>query len=189
MAGDREHRHTMTEFRADRRRILAAGLALPALTIPTLAFSSTGGSRRLAFYHTHTGEALDVVYREGDDYLPDAVGSLNRFLRDFRSGESYPIDPALFDQLHDIQQALGKFGRYEIISAYRSPKTNAMLAGKSGGVAKRSLHMQGRALDVRLTDVATNDLRAAALELQRGGVGYYPKSKFIHIDTGRVRRW
>lgn len=165
------------------------GLALPTVTIPTIGYGYSGGSRRLNFYHTHTGESLDIVYREGADYLPGALGSINRFLRDFRTGESHPIDPNLIDQLHDIQLALGNSGRFEIISGYRSPKTNNMLASKSSGVAKRSLHMQGRALDIRITDVPTANLRAAALELQRGGVGYYPKSKFIHVDTGRVRRW
>lgn len=179
----------MTEFRANRRQILTAGLALPALSIPTLGYSASGASRRLAFYHTHTGAALDVVYREGNEYLPDALENIDSFLRDFRTGERHPIDPTLLDQLHDIQRALGKTGRFEIISGYRSPKTNNMLRGKSNSVAKRSLHMQGRALDIRLTDVSTADLRAAALELKSGGVGYYPKSKFIHIDTGRVRRW
>ena len=179
----------MNDFRTNRRQILTAGLALPALSIPTLGYSASGVSRHLAFYHTHTGEALEVVYREGNDYLPNALESIDGFLRDFRTGEAYPIDPTLLDQLHDIQQALGTRSRYEIISGYRSPKTNNMLRGKSNAVAKRSLHMQGRALDVRLTDVPTDKLRAAALELKSGGVGYYPKSKFVHIDTGRVRRW
>ena len=179
----------MQDFRANRRQIVIAGLALPALSIPTLGYSASGASRRLAFYHTHTGKTLDIVYREGNDYLPDALDNIDSFLRDFRTGEVHPIDPLLLDQLHDIQQSLGEPGRYEIISAYRSPKTNNMLRGKSNGVAKRSLHMQGRALDIRLTDVPTGKLRAAALELQGGGVGYYPKSAFIHIDTGRVRRW
>ncbi|MGI9344402.1 MAG: YcbK family protein [Gammaproteobacteria bacterium] len=178
----------MTDYRATRRTILTTGLALPALTIPAIGYTASS-SRRLAFYHTHTGESLDVVYREGADYLPDALGNINRFLRDFRTGEAYPIDPELLDQLHDIQNLIGRAGQYEIISGYRSPKTNNMLRGKSNSVAKRSLHMQGRALDIRITDVPTADLRAAALELQSGGVGYYPKSKFIHVDTGRVRRW
>lgn len=178
----------MKKSRVNRRSILTAGLALPALTIPTIGYTAST-SRRLTFFHTHTGESLDVVYREGMDYLPRALGNINRFLRDFRTGESHPIDPELLDQLHDMQNALGRIGRYEIISGYRSPKTNDMLRGKSNSVAKRSLHMQGRALDIRLSDVSTADLRAAALELQRGGVGYYPKSKFIHVDTGRVRRW
>jgi len=178
----------MTDYRATRRKILTTGLALPALTIPTIGYSASS-SRRLTFYHTHTGEALDVVYREGTDYLPVALGNINRFLRDFRTGEAHPIDPELLDQLHDIQTLLGRAGQYEIISGYRSPKTNLMLRSKSNSVAKRSLHMQGRALDIRLTDVSTADLRGAALELQRGGVGYYPQSKFIHVDTGRVRRW
>ncbi|MFW2404486.1 MAG: YcbK family protein [Gammaproteobacteria bacterium] len=179
----------MTEFRANRRKILTAGLALPALSVPSLGYSASAASRRLAFYHTHTGKSLDIVYREGNDYLPNALESIDGFLGDFRTGESYPIDPTLLDQLHDIQRALGTRSRFEIISGYRSPKTNNMLRGKSNGVAKRSLHMQGRALDIRLTDVSTAKLRAAALELKGGGVGYYPKSKFIHIDTGRVRRW
>lgn len=179
----------MSEFRADRRRILTTGLALPALSIPTLGYCTAGSSRHLNFYHTHTGDTLEVVYREGSEYLPGALGSIDQFLRDFRTGESHPIDPALLDQLHDIQAALGRTSRIEIISGFRSPKTNAMLRGKSTGVAKRSLHMQGRALDIRLTDIATSDLRAAALELRGGGVGYYPKSKFVHIDTGRVRFW
>ena len=179
----------MKNIRANRREFLTAGLALPALSVPTLGFSSSGSSRQLAFYHTHTGETLDVVYREGDEYLPGALGSVDAFLRDFRTGEAYPIDPQLLDQLHDLRMALGTTSRVEIISAYRSPKTNNMLRGKSNGVAKRSLHMQGRALDIRLTGVPTQNLRAAALELQSGGVGYYPKSGFIHIDTGRVRRW
>ncbi len=179
----------MTEFRADRRRLLTAGLALPALSIPTLGYCAPGASRRLSFYHTHTGDTLDIVYREGNEYLPGALVSIDQFLRDFRTGESHPIDPALLDQLHDIQAALGRTSRVEIISGYRSPRTNDMLASQSKGVAKRSLHMQGRALDIRLTDVSTEHLRAAALELQSGGVGYYPKSKFVHIDTGRVRFW
>ncbi|MBT8442481.1 MAG: DUF882 domain-containing protein [Gammaproteobacteria bacterium] len=179
----------MNDFRTNRRQILTAGLALPALSIPTLGYSASGVSRRLAFYHTHTGEALEVVYREGNEYIPHALERIDGLLRDFRTGEAYPIDPTLLDQLHDIHRALGTRSRYEIISGYRSPKTNNMLRGKSNGVAKRSLHMQGRALDVRLTDVPTDKLRAAALELKSGGVGYYPKSKFVHLDTGGVRRW
>jgi len=179
----------MTDFRANRRKILTASLALPAMTIPGVAFCSSGTSRRLTFFHTHTGKTLNIVYREGDEFLPGALGNIDDFLRDFRTGESHPIDPRLLDQLHDIRAALRTKSRVEIISAYRSAQTNEMLRGQSNGVAKRSLHMQGRALDIRLTGVPTNDLRAAALDLQRGGVGYYPESKFIHIDTGRVRRW
>ena len=179
----------MTNIRANRRKILTAGLALPALSIPSLGYCSSGPARQLAFYHTHTGKTLDIVYREGAEFLPGALGSIDDFLRDFRTGEAHAIDPRLLDQLHDLRTALGSTSRIEIISAYRSPKTNNQLRSKSNGVAKRSLHMQGRALDIRLTDVPTRDLHSAALELQSGGVGYYPKSQFIHIDTGRVRRW
>lgn len=178
----------MDRFRVNRRTLVTAALALPALGLPGRGYCSPT-LRRLTFYHTHTGETLDVVYRERGGYLQAALASIDRFLRDFRTGESHPIDPALLDQLHDIRTVLGASGRIEIISGYRSPQTNEMLRGKSQGVARRSLHMEGRALDIRLTDVAIQDLHSAALELRRGGVGYYPESRFIHIDTGRVRRW
>jgi len=179
----------MTNSRVNRRKFLAAGLILPAFGIPRLGYCATRTSRQLSFYHTHTGDTLDVVYREGNDYLPDALVNIDYFLRDFRTGESHPIDPLLLDQLHDIRTALATTSRFEIISGYRSPKTNAMLRSRSGSVAKRSLHMQGRALDIRLTEVLTKNLQSAALELQSGGVGYYPTSNFVHIDTGRIRRW
>jgi len=179
----------MNNIHVNRRKFLTTSLTLPALTVPGVGFCSSGSSRQMTFYHTHTGKTLDIVYREGNEFLPGALGSIDHFLGDFRTGESHPIDPRLLDQLHDIRTALGTTSRVEIISAYRSPKTNNLLRSKSNGVAKRSLHMQGRALDIRVTGVPTQDLRAAALELQGGGVGYYPKSKFIHIDTGRVRRW
>lgn len=180
-----------------RRQLLrsAAGLA-PLVAWPGLLQAAVrrnegdlADPRRLAFYHTHTGETLDVVYRERGTYLPDALAEIHHLCRDFRTGAVHPIDPALLDLLHDIRESTGHTGRFEIISAYRSPVTNRMLASRSNGVADHSLHLQGQAMDVRLPGVRTADLRRVALNRAGGGVGYYPESDFVHIDTGRVRRW
>lgn len=176
------------------RRRLLQGFALlgAASLVPNLAqamASSSGVSRRLSFSHTHTGEKLSVVYKVGDHYVADGLAKLNRLLRDFRTGDVHPIDPKLFDQLWQVQTNLKSDAPFQIISGYRSSKTNAMLRGKSSGVAKKSLHMTGQAIDIRLADVKLSNLRAAAIELQQGGVGYYAKSNFVHLDTGRVRSW
>ena len=171
-----------------RRRFLrSAALLAPAIAWPAVAMAAAP-ARRIGFYHTHTGETLDVVYSEHDAYLPDALARIDHLCRDFRSGDAHAMDPALLDLLHDVQQATGRGGRFEIISAYRSPATNRMLAER-GGVADRSLHLTGQAMDVRLPGVRTVDLQRAALDRARGGVGYYPESDFVHLDTGRVRRW
>ena len=162
--------------------------ALPATALPGFALASAA-PRGLRFYHTHTGEKLDVVYHENGDYLPDALDQVNYLLRDFRSEDVFPIDPALLDFLHAAQDRLGSAGRFEIISAYRSPKTNEMLRKRGGGVARRSQHMKGKAIDVRLSNIQTADLRQASLDIAHGGVGYYPNSNFVHLDTGRVRFW
>ena len=145
--------------------------------------------RQLRFYHTHTGEKLDVVYQENGAYLQDALAEINHLLRDFRSNDVFPMDPALLDFLVAARSRVGSKGSFEIISAYRSPATNEMLRKLGGGVARKSQHLKGKAIDVRLTGVATADLRQASLDLARGGVGYYPKSDFVHLDTGRVRWW
>lgn len=172
-----------------RRRFLAlTALAAPVLAWPGL-LQAAAAPRRLAFHHTHTGETLDLEYSEAGRYIPDALLTINHLLRDFRSGEVHPIDPALLDVLHALRQQVGSQAPFEIISAFRSPATNAMLARSSGGVASQSLHLSGRAIDVRLPGVATADLRAAGMSLRAGGVGYYPDSDFIHVDTGRVRYW
>lgn len=172
-----------------RQFIQTLALAAPAMALPGMTFAMGQEPRRLRFYHTHTGEKLDVVYHEGGVYLPDAMAELNHVLRDHRSGDVIDMDMGLLDTLHAAQQRLGSTGTYEIISGYRSPKTNDMLRKKGHGVAKRSMHMQGKAIDVRLTDADTRDLRTVGIELARGGVGYYSKSDFVHLDTGRVRRW
>jgi uncharacterized protein YcbK (DUF882 family) len=178
----------LTDHGLARRRLVFAGTAAGALLLaPTLALADR--RRALSFYHTHTGERLRVTYAERNRPLPDALEEISHFLRDFRSGEAHPIDPQLLDILHQLQEATGGQGPYEIISAYRSPQTNEMLRSNGNGVAQRSLHMEGRAIDVRLRGVETRKLREAALRLQAGGVGYYQRSNFIHVDTGRVRFW
>jgi uncharacterized protein YcbK (DUF882 family) len=179
---------SLSERGRARRRLVVAGASAGALLLlPATAFASR--SRTLSFYHTHTGERLRITYAEGGRHIPEALEELSRFLRDFRSGEAHPIDPQLLDNLHELQRLTGGRGPYEIISAYRSPQTNEMLRNASSGVAQRSLHMEGRAMDVRLRGVETRKLREAALGLQAGGVGYYPRSDFVHVDTGHVRAW
>lgn len=145
--------------------------------------------KRLSFYHTHTGETLDVTFARGDKFVQSALQEVNDFLSDFRTGDVIEMDPELLNLIYDIRESLGSNGRYEVISAYRSPKTNDMLRSRGSGVAKNSQHLLGKAIDVRLEDVELPKLRDAALAQKRGGVGYYAKSNFVHIDTGRVRRW
>lgn len=171
------------------RRCFLWGLAaaVPAVwSAPARAASET---RVLRFAHLHTGERLQVEYFSNGEYQADALSEVNRLLRDFRTGDVAPIDPALLDILHRLSDSTGSRRPFEVISGYRSPKTNAALHAHSSGVASGSLHMQGRAIDIRLADVPLAGLRDAALGLQAGGVGYYPGSDFVHVDTGRLRAW
>jgi uncharacterized protein YcbK (DUF882 family) len=175
-----------------RRRFLGAAAALlaaPAIGRPGRATAAVPGMRTLGFEHTHTGEEIVVSYASGDSYIDRALASLSWFLRDFRNDAVHPIDPRLFDQLHALATITGTKTRFQVISGYRSPATNHALRARGGGVAERSLHLQGRAIDIRLADVPLADLRDAALSLRAGGVGYYPGSQFVHVDTGPVRRW
>jgi uncharacterized protein YcbK (DUF882 family) len=172
------------------KRRFFLGIALSTATTPLLAGWGRPQARCLRLHHLHTEKRLDIDYRTGNYYHRSALAQLNDFLKDFRTGEQSPIDPRLFDTLYDIQQTLDADGaRFEIVSAYRSPHTNAMLRRTSNGVAKRSLHMSGRALDIRLAETPTSQVCDAALQLARGGVGYYPRSDFLHLDTGQVRHW
>ena len=175
-----------------RRRFLkGCALALPAAAMmaPWQRAGAAASARSLSFHHTHTGEKLSVVYHDGVDYIPESLAEIDHLLRDFRTDDVHPIDPALFDILSAARSATGGRGTFEIISGYRSPATNSMLRNKSSGVAKKSMHLQGKAIDVRLRGVDTARLRKAAVSLGAGGVGYYAKSDFVHIDTGRVRTW
>ena len=167
--------------------VLAWLAMLPAgATVP----SAPAVEYRVRFFHTHTGERLDIVYRRGDQYLPEALAKLNYYLRDHRTGDVHAYDPKVFDLLHDLTAAVGRpHAEINVICGYRTPWSNAFLRTHTSGVAEHSLHMQAQAIDIRLPGVATARLRDAALALHRGGVGYYAKSDFIHVDVGRIRRW
>jgi uncharacterized protein YcbK (DUF882 family) len=184
-----------------RRKVLIGGLGglvglagvSPSARAMALATAGTRGAtleaHRLSFYHIHTAETLSVTYREHGALVPDALAAIQRLLRDFRTDEAHEIDVDLLDTLSLLHEAADRRGHFEIISGFRSSRTNAALRKVTTGVAEGSLHMSGRAIDVRSTGLATKDLRAAALALARGGVGYYPSSNFVHIDTGAFRTW
>jgi len=168
---------------------LSAGFALlTMLTLPVYTIADTG-RRLLSFYNTHTLERLTVIYKNGDQYNPEALKKINYILRDHRSDDIYPMDPKLMDFLYDLLTKVNNHGEVHIISGYRSPETNAKLRQKSKGVARGSMHLKGKALDFRLPGTDTAVLRDTARAMKRGGVGYYRKSDFIQIDTGRVRNW
>lgn len=162
---------------------------------PTPLTPPPPGPRHLKFHHLHTGKDLEVVYWENDRYAWDALQAVNQHLSDFRSNEVHPIDVRVLDILYTLRTLTGSKEPFRIISAFRSPATNEMLQGQSAAtngtsqVAKKSLHMEGKAIDMRLNDVSLTGLRDAALALQGGGVGYYPDSGFVHVDIGPVRTW
>jgi uncharacterized protein YcbK (DUF882 family) len=177
---------------APRRLLLvrAAALAAPGLLVSRKAAASVPRADVLSFVHTHTGESLSVGWRVEGESDPYALRRIDRLLRDVRTGDVHPIDPALLDQLHRIGRMTGARAPFQVISGFRSPRTNDMLRRTGGGgVARRSLHLEGRAIDVRLADVPLATLRDAARELRAGGVGFYPSEGFVHLDTGRVRAW
>jgi uncharacterized protein YcbK (DUF882 family) len=145
--------------------------------------------RSLSFYNLHTSESIKTVYWQGGDYLAPSLAEINRVLRDHRSGEKHQIDPKLLDLLCDLRLRLDTTEPFQIISGYRSPGTNAMLHAKSDGVATRSLHMDGKAVDIRIPKRSLSVVRNTALAMKAGGVGYYPSSDFVHVDVGRVRSW
>lgn len=180
--------------RPARRRLLAwtgGLLAAPALLARRDARAAPLRADSLSLVHAHTGESLDIGYRSEGMHLPAALRAIALLLRDFRSGDVHPIDPALLDQLHRVATLTGTRAPFQVISGYRSERTNDMLRRRGGGgVARASLHLEGRAIDVRLADVPLSDLRDAARSLAAGGVGYYAGATgFVHLDTGRVRAW
>jgi uncharacterized protein YcbK (DUF882 family) len=145
---------------------------------------------RLRLYHTHTNEHIDVIYRQGENYVPEALEQLDHFLRDSRTGSVSHYNPHLFDLLSDLTASVGRpEGEIDVVCGYRTPLTNRMLRRHSRRVARHSLHMEAMAIDIRVPGVATKELRDAALRLGRGGVGYYRRSHFVHVDVGPVRRW
>jgi uncharacterized protein YcbK (DUF882 family) len=170
--------------------LITASLLLSWPAAETATTAPPGRQYRLRLYHTHTGERLDIVYRRGSTYIPEAISKLDHYLRDHRTGDVHPFDPRLFDLLSDLTRAVGHpAGEIDVVCGYRTPWSNTFLRRRSSGVAAHSLHMQAMAIDIRMPGVATSQLRAAALALKRGGVGYYRQSDFVHVDVGRVRQW
>lgn len=166
---------------------IAAAAALP-LWAPNLRAADLA-FRDISLNHLHTGESLSVEYVQRNEYVPDALEAIDHVLRDHYNGAVHPIDPNLIDILHAVARETGTRSPFRVISGYRSPETNEKLRRRGGGVARNSMHLEGKAIDIRLDDVETTEIRDVGLALKRGGVGYYRKSDFVHLDTGRVRRW
>ncbi len=175
-----------------RRQFVAGACAVAAATTVNPAFARTlhfKKPRVLSFENVHTGEWLQVAYWANEQYIPEALTAVNQILRDYRTGDVHTINPALLDYLHEMQLGLETKKPFQVISGYRSPKTNAMLHANSDGVAAKSLHMAGKAIDVRCSGVELQYVQRLALSLSVGGVGYYPRSNFVHLDVGRARSW
>jgi uncharacterized protein YcbK (DUF882 family) len=171
------------------KSLMKSGLLLLSFAAIGSLSGNTGGERVLKFKHTHTGKSLHVVYFRQGDYDPEAFADIRVFLADWRDGKQHDIDPDLMDILWQLQQVSGSSETWEVISAYRSPETNELLRSRSSGVAKKSQHLLGNAIDVRLRGMELKTLRDSARNLKLGGVGYYAKPNFVHVDTGRVRYW
>lgn len=178
--------------------VLGALLLRASFAPGTFASAALDGGRgaqppvehRLYLVHTHTGERLEVVFRRGEAYIPEAIATLDHFLRDHRTGEVRHFDPRIYDVLEELTNAAGRpDGEIDIVCGYRSSWSNEFLRARTAGVAKNSLHLRAEAIDLRMPGVETAKLRAVALSLHEGGVGYYPHSNFIHVDVGRVRQW
>lgn len=174
-----------------RRRIIAGVGAASALTFVKSAWAmgETERPRCLSLKNLHTGESCAAEFWAEGGYLSNGLNDIAKVLRDHRSGAVHPIDPELLDLLHKLQGTLGATSPFQVISGYRSPESNAKLAAASSGVAKRSMHMDGKAIDIRLPGVQLVNLHKAAKSLKGGGVGYYAASNFVHMDVGRVRYW
>jgi uncharacterized protein YcbK (DUF882 family) len=186
----------MRSFGKILRDLLVVGAMLCSIALTGARAHAHDGSpeqgqeRVLRLYNTHTGERLEIVFRRGEQYIPGALAKLDYFLRDHNTGDVRHFDPRLYDILADLTSSVGHpNGEIDIVCGYRTPSTNESLRAHTTGVAKNSLHIQAEAIDLRMPGVDTLALRRAALALRRGGVGYYPHSDFIHVDTGRVRQW
>lgn len=177
--------------RRDFLKLSAGALARSLVPLPAMAapFRSIDAKRTLSFFNTHTGETLRVCYYNHGVYIPKALEKVNHILRDYRTGEILPIDPLLLDQLFALRTRIRPRKPFHVISGYRTLATNAMLRQVTSGVALNSLHTKGRAIDIRLPGHSTRRLRDLSIKLKAGGVGYYPQSDFVHLDTGEVRTW
>jgi uncharacterized protein YcbK (DUF882 family) len=180
----------MTKLHGRRNFLgLAAAMATGLVAAPAIAVPRLPSRRALAFHNLHTGESLDLVYWAEGRYLPDATRRIEYLLRDFRNDKVHAIDPRLLDLLTALRARLDTHAPFVVISGYRSPETNAMLHRTTEGVATNSLHLQGQAIDIRVPGRSLRSLHRTALALRAGGVGYYPRSDFVHVDVGAVRRW
>ncbi|MFH1842937.1 MAG: YcbK family protein [bacterium] len=168
--------------------LCALGSLVPGLVLAEET-ASTVAERSLSFRNVNTGETLKTVFWAHEQYQPEAIAAINVLLRDHRTGEIKPIDRRLLDLLHTVTGQLKTGEPIQVVSGYRSPQTNAMLRKRSHSVAKRSLHMEGQAVDIWIPGTGLSKLRKAAVGLHSGGVGYYPRSNFVHLDVGRVRQW
>jgi uncharacterized protein YcbK (DUF882 family) len=181
-------RHIVPRF-CKTALLIGAALLVPSSRI-AIANNIPAQDHRLLLFHLHTNERINIVYRKGNAYVPDAVEQLDHFLRDHRTGDVTTLDPRLFDLLSDLTVSVGRPGtEIDIVCGYRTPWSNEFLRRTTSGVAEHSQHMRGEAIDIRIPGVSTVRLREAALGLHRGGVGYYPQSGFVHVDLGPVRRW
>jgi uncharacterized protein YcbK (DUF882 family) len=190
MSNPKDGSPRLARRRCNRRSFIRAGSGLAAsLLLPLAVFAKSRQERQLSFHNTHTGENAAAVYWADGDYLPDGKQAIDEILRDHRTDEIYPIDTDLLDLLYLLRAGVQGSKPFEIISGYRSPATNAALRKKSAGVAKRSYHMQGKAIDIRLPGCDLDRLHQAALSIGAGGVGYYPGPEFIHVDVGPYRSW
>lgn len=177
-----------------RRKLLTTGCMgmlgaiAPSLLTSGKAYARNGGVWKATFKQAHTGEEFSGTYRVGDKYLPDAFKRISYILRDHRTGEAFPMDPHVLDIMSMLQNRVGG-KKFTVLSGYRSPKTNNMLRSSSKGVAKNSYHMYGQALDLRVSGASCSRMCSLAKNLKAGGVGYYPRSNFVHVDTGPIRTW
>ena len=179
----------------NRRALLKGSLTLSAAALvsavgvnPVMA-AAPDGRYSFEVFNTHTHESFSGLYRVGNQYLPEAFERINYTLRDHRTNDVFPIDPRVIDIAVAVHRMSGSTKPLKVLSGYRSPKTNKMLSKASGKVAKQSLHMSGQAVDIRMDDVSASRVRDIAKSLRAGGVGYYRKSGFVHVDSGAVRSW
>lgn len=188
---------TRRKFIKTAGAVAGLGVASTGLILPNIAqatsrqqvISKVVEPKILSFRNAHTNEIFSGVYKVGDTYLDDALSQINYVLRDHRLNLMHPIDKDLIDLVHTVHSQSGQSREYEVLSGYRSPKTNNMLRKTGSGVARRSFHMEGKAIDLRIPGYSTQKLRRIAVAMRSGGVGYYNGSNFIHIDTGHVRSW
>lgn len=177
--------------RRDILKIGAAALVGSMLPFPVLAAisNSSNAPRTLAFFNTHTAESVEACYYKDGVYQPDAMARINYVMRDHRCDAVISMDLQLLDVLHAVKSRIGRDEPFHVISGYRTPKTNELLRRTSSGVVRTSLHMKGKAVDIRLPGYCTKQLRHVCIKMRSGGVGYYPKSDFVHVDTGNIRTW